>query len=92
MRNVSDGNNFLTQRNESDEMILDGMRGGLGKDPMLEQNDLVKLLSALIQFPTLFSFLEQDYADVLEELGYFSLDEFSVTAAGRDFLATNATG
>jgi hypothetical protein len=55
----------------------------------LDNESITKLLLGLIDHPYLISFIEQDWADELERLNLFSLDEFAVTAAGRDFLATH---
>jgi hypothetical protein len=47
----------------------------------------MSLLTGLIDHPGFFSFIEEHLADELEQLGYFSLESFSVTALGRDFLS-----
>lgn len=56
---------------------------------MLDNKDCLKLLIPLIQFPWLASFLEVDYIDDLEARGFWSMETFSVTSAGRDFCARN---
>lgn len=56
---------------------------------MMDNITLCKLLVALIDHPFMISFIDEDYADELEDRGYFDLAEFHVTAQGRDFLAAN---
>lgn len=55
---------------------------------MLDTQTTFLLLRGLLEHPYFFSFIEQDMADELERLNYFSLEEYQVTALGRDFLAS----
>jgi hypothetical protein len=56
---------------------------------MLDNQTIIELLDGLLQHPSFFSFIEQHLADELEHMGYFSLETFSVTALGRDYLASH---
>lgn len=86
-----DNNRFLrfdtslgTCSNEGVKLSLD--RQGL---PVMDKYILIEILTPLIQFPGLISYLEQDISDELCERGFFNLEEGTVTASGRDYLASN---
>jgi len=54
---------------------------------MLHNETITKLLLCLLVYPFMFSLIEPQYADELEERGLFSLETFEVTSRGRDFLS-----
>lgn len=85
-------NSFDTPPNscftKEDKMSLDnpGRLNGMGA---LEKNSLIEILVPLLTHPYLISYLDEQIADELCDRGYFDLVESSVTALGRDLLATN---
>lgn len=70
--------------NQGDKMSLD--RQG---PAVMDKNILMEILTPLIQYPGLISYLEQDISDELCERGFFNLEECTVTASGRDFLSSS---
>lgn len=56
---------------------------------MYEPEMLYVVLNALIEYPSVYSVLEADLADFLEDEGLFNLERYEVTELGRAFVSSN---
>lgn len=87
-----DNNSFLKFDTSPDSCSTQGDKMSLDRQgpAVMDRFILMEILTPLIQYPGLISYLEQDISDELCERGFFNLEEGSVTAMGRDFLASIA--
>lgn len=56
---------------------------------MYEPEQLYDVLNALIEYPSIFSMLDENLANFLEDEGLFSLERFEVTELGIAFVKSD---